>query len=113
MPDKPNVDIILERLTQNTNLTKEVKRTLEEGFKVLDSRIAKHTEEIYALKLYRETDQQSLRDARAEAKRIIEEAANDARVKIVDDKQSVGSSKWLLATLVSIILALIAAIGVR
>ncbi len=113
MPEKPNVEIILERLKQNTKLTKEVKETVEEGFKVLDQRINSNAKKIYALQLYRENDQQNLKDARAEAKRILEVAAGQAKAKIDDNtKPAVGSSRWLLATLVTIILALIGALGV-
>ncbi len=112
MPAKPSIDIILERLTQNTNLTREVKNEVEDGFKVLNVRISKNTEHIQALQLYREMDQQNLRDARAAAKRILEDAAEEARARIADEKPVIGSNKWLLVTLVSIILALIGAIGV-
>ncbi len=106
---KPSIDVLLERLDQNTKLTKEVKYDVQEGFKTLNSRVSKNSESIYELQLQRKYDLENLKNAQEEAKRILEIAAVNAKQVLKDDKPTTGDNKWLLTALISIILALISA----
>lgn len=108
---KPNLDVLLERLGQNTKLTKEVKHEVEEGFKTLNGRVTANTRRLDRLEWERQRDDEELQTAREEAKQLLDEAAKKAAVLMNSDQSRVGTNKWLLATLVSIILALIAALG--
>lgn len=117
MPSKqPNLDVILERLGQNTKLTQQVKQEVEEGFKTLNGRVSANTRRLDRIEWERERDEQELIDARAEAKKLVDEAAKKAQNLLQnggDDTAKVGTNKWLLVTLVTIILALITALGAR
>ena len=108
-----SLDVVLERLGQNTKLTKEVKREVEEGFKALNGRVTLNTKRLDRLEWQRENDAQLLSDARNEAKRILDQAADKAADLLVDadEKPRIGTNGWLLGTLVTIILALIGALG--
>jgi hypothetical protein len=110
MAAKPSLDVVLERLAQNTKLTLDVKHELQEGFRTLNGRVTRNTEDINELKWWRKYEEDFKQDAANEAKRVIEKAAEDAR-KLLEDNPKVGSNKWWLVTLVTIILALITALG--
>lgn len=114
MPSKsPSLDIILERLGQNTKLTQQVKHEVEEGFKVLNGRVTANTRRLDRIEWEHERDEQEMQDAREAAKKLLDDAAKKAANLVSDDSPKVGTNKWLLATLVTIILALIAALGAR
>lgn len=117
MPTRPNYDVLLERLAQNTKLTQDVKKELQDGFRSLNGRVTKNTEELNELKWWRKYEEDFKRDAAAEAQRVLEKAAEEAKKLLSAAKSEtaapVGSNKWLLATLVSIILALITALGMK
>lgn len=84
-----NIAVLLEKLKQNHELTQQIRADVKEGFKALDVRTTQNTENIRELQWQRKNDEKS----------------TDETIP------AVGSNKWLLATLVTIILALIAAVG--
>lgn len=113
MVTKPNLEVLLERLGQNTKLTKSIEHKVDEGFKALNGRVTANTKRLDRLEWERERDDADLEDAKNEAKKVLDEAAKKAVNLLADDMPRVGTNKWLLATLVTIILALIAALGAR
>lgn len=111
MSGLPSNEILLERFKQTHELTKEIRHDVKEGFKTLNGRISKNTEDIHELQWQRENDEKMLKEAQREAKRIIKKAAEDARIKVVKSVETPTENynKWLIGLLVTIIVALIGA----
>lgn len=109
MTTKPSLEIIIERLKQNTELTKAVRVELQQGFTQLNGRVSKNTDDIKELEFWKKYEEQTRKEAAEQAKELLEHAANEARKSVKDDAP-VGSNKWLIATLVTIILGLITAV---
>lgn len=101
-----NIEVLLEKLRQNHELTQQIRADVKEGFKSLDTRVTLNSDNIKELQWQRKNDERLIDEAAEEAKRIIAKAASEA---ISVKQPEIGSNKWLLATLVTIILALIAA----
>lgn len=112
MTDKLSLDVIIERLKQNTELTLDVKNQVTEGFKGLNGRLTTAEKRLDKIEWQKERDREELEVAKEEAKKVIAKAAQDAAQKATDkaEKPSIGSTKWILATLVAIIFGLIAAL---
>lgn len=105
---KPSLDVIIERLKQNTALTQDVKKQVTKGFEGINGRLTSAEKRLDRIEWQRENDRAEIEHAKEEAKEMIADAANKAKDS-VSDKPGIGSTKWMLATLVTIILALIAA----
>lgn len=120
MPQKkPNIDVLLERLDANTKLTERSLDEIRKGFVALNGRVAKNTDEIRDLQFESKYDAKARKDEAERAKQVVDEAAAEAKRNLTIayaeklDTPTIGSNRWLLATLVTIILALITAIGVK
>lgn len=103
--NKPSLDVIIERLKQNTALTQDVKKQVTDGFKTINGRVTANEKRLDKLEWQRENEKDELEHAREEAKDVIATAANNAT-----DKPKIGTAGWILALLVTIIMALIAAL---
>lgn len=126
MAARPNLDAILEQIKDNTRLThdvhdevQELKAEVKQGFKDMNGRVGKNTDDIKDLLLQRKYDEKIKRDAAEQARDLVETAAIEARQLIIQAKTEtnaspvIGSNKWLIGFLASMILALIAVIGTQ
>lgn len=106
---QPSLDVIIERLQQNTKITQEVQKQVTEGFKALNGRIGATERRLDTIDIRRELEKEELEEAREKAKSEIIKTAEKAKDDV--DKPDVGSNKWMLAFLAGLVMALVGIIA--